>query len=168
MIHNIYECIKHRCEYCRFEMRNTYDQPCYICLFTATFDCQFESSDIVEESWKTFGFRHGDIWNITKQIFVGSVMNAHIMILIKIIWQNIAEYTEKWPSGGTMKCDIPGCIKEMDKFDPVKSRTDGIAIQVLSTNRIYLICIECAKKLGFIREEKKWNTKYINMIYRLV
>jgi len=49
MIHNIYECIKHRCQYCRFEMRRMFDQPCYACVITAT-DCQFESSNIVEES----------------------------------------------------------------------------------------------------------------------
>ena len=78
-------------------------------------------------------------------------MNVHIMILMKIIWQNITEYIEKWKSGGTMKCDIPGCGKEMDRFDPVKSRADGIAVQILSTSRVHIICNECAKKLGFTR-----------------
>ena len=50
MEHNIIECIeKHGCDYCRFIARGIHDQPCRACIFTATFDCQFESSNIVEE-----------------------------------------------------------------------------------------------------------------------
>lgn len=48
-----------------------------------------------------------------------------------------------------MKCDI--CEKEMESFHPTKERTDGIAVQVLSTSRVHIICNECAKKLRFTK-----------------
>lgn len=51
----------------------------------------------------------------------------------------------------SMKCDIPSCRKDIESFDPVKPRIDGIALQILSTSRIYVICNECAQKLEFTR-----------------
>ena len=51
MIHNIYECIeKHGCGWCRFHVRNIWDQPCWTCIFDIPYECGFKSSDIVEES----------------------------------------------------------------------------------------------------------------------
>lgn len=50
-----------------------------------------------------------------------------------------------------MNCEIIGCNTMLSTFHPSEPRTDGIAIQVLNTERIYMICNICAKKLGFIR-----------------
>ncbi len=49
------------------------------------------------------------------------------------------------------KCEISQCGREMTPFHPTKKRTDGITIQVLNTGRIYLVCDNCAKKLGIIQ-----------------
>lgn len=50
-----------------------------------------------------------------------------------------------------MKCEIPECNTELSVFNPLKQRTDGITVQVLNTDRVYIICNMCAKKLGFIK-----------------
>ena len=49
------------------------------------------------------------------------------------------------------KCEISMCGREMDSFHPTKERTDGILVQVLSTGRAYLVCDNCAKKLGLVK-----------------
>jgi len=50
-----------------------------------------------------------------------------------------------------MKCEITGCEKKMEPFHPSKPRTDGVIIEVLNTHRAYMVCTECAKKLGLIK-----------------
>lgn len=50
-----------------------------------------------------------------------------------------------------MKCEITGCGKEMLPFNPLKPRIDGVLVEVLSTKRAYLVCDNCAKKLGLVR-----------------
>lgn len=50
-----------------------------------------------------------------------------------------------------MKCEITGCGREMENFNPLKDRKDGIVVQVLNTGRAYMMCNDCAKKLGMVR-----------------
>ena len=50
-----------------------------------------------------------------------------------------------------MNCEIIGCTTSLSAFHPSKPRIDGIAVQVLSTGRIYMICNACAKRIGLVK-----------------
>lgn len=52
-----------------------------------------------------------------------------------------------------MMCDITGCNTELDKFDAVKSRTDGVML-VMNNTKAFLICNKCGEELGFIKKDK--------------
>jgi len=54
-----------------------------------------------------------------------------------------------------MKCEMNGCKTELSNFEPIKLRTDGIIVEVLSTKRAYLICNDCASRFGLIQIKGK-------------
>lgn len=50
-----------------------------------------------------------------------------------------------------MKCEITGCETTLSPFLPDKPRENGVLVFIPSTNKVYVICKDHAKKFGWIK-----------------